>query len=330
MGSFPVQSWTSRADEWDEELVDDTAPLRENKALPMKTKRVLILGANGMLGHCLLRSFSERQELETFATTRDRRLLSDHFTPSLIERVIGNVDAANPDSVLEALARVQPDVVINCIGVIKQLPAARNPMTSITINALFPHRLALACKAAGARLIHISTDCVFTGDQGGYTEDDPPDATDLYGRTKLLGEVEDDHCMTLRTSLIGHELRSRYGLLEWFLSQKGSVRGFTKAIYSGFPTTEIARIVADHVIPNHDLRGVYHVSSAPISKYDLLKLVATRYDRDIQVKRHEDVPCDRSLNSDLFQSVTSYRPPPWPELVDHMHNDHVDAALTPA
>ena len=310
------------------ELVDDTAPLRENKALPMKTKRVLILGANGMLGHCLLRNFSERQELETFATTRDRRLLSEHFTPSLIERVIGNVDAANPDSVLEALTGVRPDVVINCIGVIKQLSAARDPIVSITINALFPHRLALACKTVGARVIHISTDCVFTGDRGGYTEDDSPDATDLYGRTKLLGEVEDDHCVTLRTSLIGHELGSRYGLLEWFLSQKGSVRGFTNAIYSGLPTTEIARIVAEQVIPARGLRGVYHVSSAPISKYELLELVATRYDRDIQVERNEDIPCDRSLNSDRFQSVTGYRAPPWPELVDNMHEDHVDATLT--
>ena len=202
------------------------------------------------------------------------------------------------------------------------------PIVSITIKALFPHRLALACKTVGARLIHISTDCVFTGDQGGYTEDDSPDATDLYGRTKLLGEVENAHCVTLRTSLIGHELRSRYGLLEWFLSQKSSVRGFARAIYSGFPTVEIARILADHVIPDHDLRGVYHVSSAPISKYDLLKLVASRYDRELQVEHHEDIQCDRSLNSDRFQSVTGYRAPPWPELVDNMHEDHVDATLT--
>ena len=155
-----------------------------------------------------------------------------------------------------------------------------------------------------------------------YTEDDVPNAEDLYGRTKLLGEVSYSHCVTLRTSIIGHELKGRYGLIEWFLGQTGRVRGYRKAIYSGFPTIELARIISDHVLPDRELSGVYHVSSAPISKYDLLKMVAERYGKQIEIAPDEDFAIDRSLNSDRFRSRTGYSPPPWPELIDRMHRDY--------
>jgi dTDP-4-dehydrorhamnose reductase len=162
---------------------------------------------------------------------------------------------------------------------------------------------------------------VFSGKQGNYTEDDPPDATDLYGQTKFLGEVKGPNCVTLRTSIIGHELSGRYGLIDWFLAQKDKVRGYTQAIYTGFPTIEMARIISDYVIPNGELSGLYHVSSAPISKHDLLSLVAKRYNKKITIEPYDDFICDRSLDSGRFRNATGYAPPPWEKLVEAMHVD---------
>lgn len=283
---------------------------------------VLILGATGMLGHTLLEQLSKRDGLDLFATVRAHGCL-EVISEVLREKIIANVDADNSDSILKVLAEVKPDVVINCIGIIKQLAAAKDPLTAITINSLFPHRLALACKAAGCRLIHISTDCVFSGTKGNYTEEDFSDATDLYGRTKFLGEVDYPHCITLRTSIIGHELQGCYSLIDWFLAQEGRVNGYTGAIYTGFPTVEMARIIADYVLPNPSLSGLYHVSSEPISKYDLLCLVAEIYGKQIEIASFDGFSCDRSLDSCRFRSITGYTPPPWREMLSDMRNSHV-------
>lgn len=288
----------------------------------MQNAKVVILGATGMLGHTLLTQFSERNNMDVHATVRSTEGLSRWFAAGLLVKVHGGVDADNFDSILRVLGEVRPDVVINCVGIIKQLPIAKDPVFSISINALFPHRLALACKAAGARLIHISTDCVFRGDKGHYTEADPSDADDLYGRSKFLGEVADPHCVTLRTSIIGHELTGGYGLIDWFLAQEGTVKGFTKAIYTGFPTVEMARIIADYVLPDKGLSGLCQVSSEPISKYDLLRLVAERYGKRIEIEPHDEFICDRSLESSRFRAITGYTPPPWPEMVDAMWRDY--------
>jgi len=282
---------------------------------------VLILGATGMLGHTLLEQLSQRGDLNVHATVRAHGCL-DGIAAALREKIIANVDADNPDSILKALAEIKPDVVINCVGIIKQLAAAKDPLTAITINSLFPHRLALACKAAGSRLIHISTDCVFSGMKGNYTEEDFSDATDLYGRTKFLGEVDYPHCVTLRTSIIGHELKGCYSLIDWFLTQEGRVNGYTGAIYSGFPTVEMARIIADYVIPNSSLNGLYHVSSDPISKYELLQLVARQYCKEIEVASYADFCCDRSLDSSRFRAISSYTPPPWQNMIAAMYREH--------
>jgi dTDP-4-dehydrorhamnose reductase len=288
----------------------------------MKTK-ILVFGATGMLGHTLFAKLSMRDDLDVYATARNTEGLSASLTSELLEKIINHVDADNFDSVLRSIADVRPDIVINCIGIIKQLPIAKDPLISITINALFPHRLAMACKAAGARLIHISTDCVFDGKKGNYTEEDPSDATDLYGRTKYLGEVQYPHSITLRTSIIGHELKGGHGLIEWFLAQEGKIKGYTNAIYSGFPTIEISNIISDYVIPNSDLQGLYHVSSNPISKYELLKLAAERYNKQIDVEPFPDFYLDRSLDSSLFQNITGYRPPSWQELIEKMYVDFI-------
>ena len=285
-------------------------------------KRILILGSTGMLGHLLLRYLSAYPEYDVYATARTLAGLQKHFPEDLLVRFRpDSVDANYFDSVIRALASVQPDIVINCIGIIKQLPGASDPLTAITVNALLPHRISLISRAVGARLIHISTDCVFDGEKGMYTENDQSNAKNLYGRTKYLGEVAYPHCVTLRTSIIGHELKGRYGLIEWFLAQTQKVRGFRKAIYSGFPTIELARIIRDYVLPTHELNGIYHVSSGPISKYDLLCLVAQRYGKGIEIEPYEDFVQDRSLDSTIFRETTGYEPPSWDKLIEMMHSD---------
>jgi dTDP-4-dehydrorhamnose reductase len=287
-----------------------------------KKKKILILGGTGMLGHFLLRYLSAYPEYDVYATARSLTGLGKHFPEDLRARFRpDSVDANYLDSVIRALAAIQPNVVINCIGIIKQIPGADDPLTAITVNAQLPHRISLISRAACARLIHISTDCVFNGKKSMYTENDQSNAEDLYGRTKYLGEVSYPHCVTLRTSIIGHELKGRYGLIEWFLSQAQNVRGFRKAIYSGFPTIELARIIRDYVLPDSALRGVYHVSSEPISKYDLLRLVAKRYGKEIEIQPYDDFVQDRSLDSTIFREMTGYHPPSWDKLVEMMYRD---------
>jgi len=301
--------------------------LAGEKGIKMKMVKVLISGVTGMLGHTLFTRLSERDGLEIFATARSMEGLSRWFDQELLAKIRGNVDANNFDTIVRVIEDLKPDVVINCIGIIKQLPAAKDPITTITINALLPHRIALACKAAGTRMIHISTDCVFDGIKGNYTEKDQVNATDLYGRTKFLGEVDYPHCVTLRTSIIGHELKGKYGLIEWLLAQEGKVKGYTNAIYSGFPTVEIVRIIGEYVLPNPNLKGLYHVSSDPISKYELLQLVADKYKKQIEIEPFDDFRLDRSLDSTLFRSITGYTPPSWPELVDRMYRDFIASPL---
>lgn len=276
-----------------------------------------------MLGHTLFRRLAEDSRFDVYATVRSKKEFEGWLPPSQSSKLLDNVDALRIEDLVKAFGLVKPDWVINCIGVIKQAPAIQDPLQTIEINALLPHRIALLCKAVGAQMIHISTDCVFDGMKGNYTERDLASATDLYGKSKYLGEVGYPHCVTLRTSIIGHELKGSYGLVEWFLEQQQSVPGYKNAIYSGFPTVELARVIADYVLPNSEIAGLYHVSSAPISKYELLKLVASQYGCGIEIIAEEQFQSDRSLDSSLFRSQTGYQPPPWPELVAVMHADYV-------
>ena len=284
-------------------------------------RKVLILGGAGMLGHTLFRYLSEDSSLDVFATVRSAKELSGWLSVERMKKVHRGVDIHQTESLLKVFAEVKPDLVVNCIGIIKQVPEAKDPLTMINANALFPHRIALLCGAVSARMIHVSTDCIFDGAKGGYSESDFSDATDLYGRTKLLGEVAYSHCVTLRTSIIGHELKGSYGLVEWFLSQKEKVSGYRRVIYSGLPTVELARIIRDYVIPNPEMTGLYHVSSNPISKYELLKFIKVQYAKPIEIEPEESYRLDRSLDSSLFRSRTGYNPPTWKELVREMHND---------
>lgn len=281
--------------------------------------RVLIIGATGSMGSAAHRAFSDDSRFETWGTIRDgnaRRFFGDRHHA----RLLAGVDIGDNDSLVSVLNRVRPDIVINAVGVIKQLAAANDPLVVLPINSLFPHRLANLCGLSGARLIHISTDCVFSGRKGKYNESDLSDAEDLYGKSKYIGEVHDrPHAITLRTSGIGHELSSTNGLVEWFLHETGPVRGFAKAIYTGFPWGELAAIIRDHVIPRPELSGLYHVSSDPISKLDLLKIVAKVYGKQTQINPDDAVRIDRSLDSTRFRKATGYVPPSWPDLVAAMH-----------
>lgn len=286
----------------------------------VKTKqtRILVLGATGMLGNAVYRVFSGSDGFQTFATARSAALLS-RFSEAIRANIVLGVDVENIDTMTKVFAEYRPDVVINCIGVVKQLSSAKDPLVSIPINSMLPHRLSALCAVAGARFVHISTDCVFSGQRGAYHEDDVPDATDLYGRTKLLGEVDAPHAVTLRTSIIGRELAGNHSLIDWFLLQKGQVKGFRRAIFSGLPTCELARVIRDFVIPAPQLHGLYHVSSDPIDKYTLLSLVAKRYGSSTLIDPDDNFAIDRSLDSDRFKSATGYRPPAWPELIASMH-----------
>ena len=281
-----------------------------------KTK-VLVLGVSGMLGSAVLRVFSQGDGYSVLGSARSATVLR-LLPPELRQQVICGVDVESADSLTRLFTRARPDVVINCIGLVKQLAEADDPLTAIPINSLLPHRLARLCDIAGTRLIHMSTDCVFAGTQGMYREQDVSDAYDLYGRSKYLGEVDYPHAITLRTSIIGHELSSAHGLVGWFLAQQGPAKGYTRAIFSGLPTMELARVIRDFVIPNADLRGLYHVSAAPINKFELLKLVAQAYDKVITIIPDDNVVIDRSLDSSRFREITGYQPPAWPELVRRM------------
>ncbi len=281
--------------------------------------RVLVFGATGMLGSALFRAWRPDPNLETFGTMRDASG-ARYFAPELHGALILNVHLEGEAGLITAFSIAQPDIVINCIGIIKQLPGANDHLESLAINASLPHRLAKYCSIASARLIHFSTDCVFSGKEGQYKEGDFPDAYDLYGRSKYLGEVDYANTLTLRTSIIGHELDSSKSLIDWFLGQTGSIKGFKKAIFSGLPTIEVAHIVRELVIPDPSLCGLYHLSVNPINKYDLLNLVAEVYEKDIEIIADEELIIDRSLNSDRFRDRTGFSPKPWRELVENMHD----------
>lgn len=281
--------------------------------------KVLVLGASGMLGHVMMRVLDEAPDLEVYGSLRSADAVR-LFPEALSERLVTGIDAEDLDTLTELFEELRPDLLINCIGLIKQRDEAADPLRALPVNAMLPHRLARLCESTGARLIHISTDCVFAGDKGGYRESDRPDASDLYGLSKYLGEVACPHCVTLRTSMIGHELKGAHGLLEWFLAQQDRCQGFTHAIFSGLPTDELARIVRDVVIPRTELQGLYHVAAEPISKFDLLHLLARTYGKSIEIEPVDSPAIDRSLDSSRFTAATGYVAPSWPDLIAAMYS----------
>jgi dTDP-4-dehydrorhamnose reductase len=269
-----------------------------------------------MLGHKLWQTF--RPRFDTWVTLRSRLAAFAHLDLYDPARTIDDVDAARPDDLVRALSRARPHVVVNCVGVVKQRPEAKDPIVTITVNALLPHRLAALCRTSGARLIHISTDCVFSGKTGRYTESDTPDADDLYGRSKLLGEphLADATALTLRTSIVGRELQTASGVTEWFLGNRGGrVPGFTSALFSGLTTLALSEVVASLIASGRTLSGLYHVSAAPISKYDLLQRLNATYGANVEIIPSEALTIDRSLESGRFWRDAGLAAPGWDEMM---------------
>jgi dTDP-4-dehydrorhamnose reductase len=282
--------------------------------------RVLILGGAGMLGHKLWQAFRDRAE--TFVTLR--RPLSSYAAHELFDakRVIEGIDVAREKDMKFALDKSKAEVVINAVGVVKHRKEAHDPIRSITINSLLPHQLAAAVTARGARFIHLSTDCVFSGAKGNYSETDPADPQDLYGRSKLLGEVTGPGCLTIRTSMVGRELESKLGLLEWFLAQRGgSAKGYQKAIFTGLTTPVLATLIATIAEQHKNMEGLRHIAADAITKYDLLSLINATYGLKVKLEPDTSFVCDRSLNGTKFRDETGFRAPAWPEMIRALHDD---------
>ena len=278
--------------------------------------RILILGGSGMLGHRLWIELSKAHE--AWVTIRGAASRMPSLPGTDRSRIREDVDMLDFDNVIRAFASIQPDLVINCVGLVKQHSLSRDPLSVIELNARLPHRLSLICRTAGIRMIHISTDCVFSGKTGHYTETSPSDAEDLYGRSKSLGELSYPHTVTVRTSIIGREIGTRYGLTEWFLCQQQAIRGFTRAIFSGFTTQAFAKILMEYFIPKEELSGIWQVSSAPISKYDLLCLMRDSFRRTIEIIPDDTFACDRSLECTKFIEATGFTAPAWPDMIEEM------------
>jgi len=281
--------------------------------------RVLVLGGDGMLGHRLFKQLRQthntrvtlRQDLHTYNGV-------GLFSP---DNAYAGIDVRVTDRLLGVLADFEPEFVVNAVGMVKQRPEGQEHIGNLEVNALLPHRLALLCRATKAGLIHISTDCVFSGRRGNYRESDEPDPVDVYGYSKLLGEVVSEGVLTLRTSIIGTELSRRSSLVEWFLAQRDRIKGFKGAIFSGFTTMELSRIIDLLISAPQKYWGLYHVSSKPISKYDLLVMLRDALGRDLEVESDEAYRCDRSLDSTLFRETFGYSPPEWSSMIRELAED---------
>lgn len=283
--------------------------------------KVLVLGGSGMLGHKLVQRWRDKFDLWT--TLRGKFTDYERFGIFAQDKTVDSLSVLDTHALENAIATIRPDVIFNAVGVVKQVPTAKNAVTTLLINAVLPNQLADIAAKVGARLIQISTDCVFDGARGNYGEDDQPNATDLYGKSKNLGEIVGDNCLTIRTSIIGRELASDHGLLEWAISNRGkSVKGYSNAVFSGFPTIVVADIISTLITDHADLTGLYHVSSEPINKFDLLSLMNTAYDLRLTIERFEDFSIDRSLDSTRFREKTGFVPEAWSDMVDRMASDN--------
>jgi dTDP-4-dehydrorhamnose reductase len=276
--------------------------------------KVLVLGGDGMLGHELFLQLRDRHQTRVTL----RQPLAAYSGRGLFDaaNAFAGVEVRRPGSVESVLGQFAPDAVVNAVGIVKQRPETEDALASIEVNALLPHRLALACRSAGARLIHLSTDCVFSGEKGRYREEDRPDPVDLYGRSKLLGEVVGEGALTLRTSMIGLGLQRKTSLVDWFLMQSGRVQGYRHALFSGLTTRELGRVIGELLEKHAQASGLYHVSAAPISKLELLAKLRERLALKVELVPVDEPRIDRSLDSTRFRRVFGYAPPSWDEMLD--------------
>lgn len=273
-----------------------------------------------MLGHKLVQRWRDR--FDVWTTVRNSFSAYERFGIFDRERTIEDLSVLDTASLEAVIERIRPDVIFNAVGIVKQIPTAKNTVTTLLINSVLPHQIAEIAAKTGARFIQISTDCVFEGTRGMYREDDRTDAVDLYGKSKHLGEVAGENCLTLRTSIIGRELTTSHGLIEWVLANRGkTVRGYSNAVFSGFPTVVLADIISNVIEHNPALQGLFHLSSEPIDKFTLLSLVKKSCGLDIDIEKFEDFRIDRSLDSSRFRQATGFRPEAWPDMIARMAAD---------
>lgn len=282
--------------------------------------RILVLGGTGMIGHRMWATLNLLGH-DVYATCRAKEITQFLKIPGISsEKCFLNTDVLDYEKLSSIITEVNPEIVLNCVGIVKQLEASKNHILSIELNSLFPHKLAEICKKNRTRMIQFSTDCVFSGQKGNYSEDDSLDVEDLYGRSKILGEVTNqDHILTIRTSTIGREINPHGGLVEWFLSQNGgTIKGFSNALYSGLPTHSLAKHIDKYILQNDNLSGLYHVASESIDKYQLLTLVKETLDLDINIIKEENFIMKRDLNSDKFHEQTGAVAPKWKDIIDDL------------
>lgn len=280
--------------------------------------KILLLGASGLLGRGFINKYKNDRDLKLFSIFRDdscdKFYKSDERKSFLYEKNI-----LKDNVVRNLLEKIKPDAVINCIGLTADSRIGIEKYSMKDINALWPKRLHSHCMELDIRFIHISTDCVFSGSKGMYTELDKTDSKTIYGKTKAEGEIYSENSIVIRTSVIGHENFIKKGLLEWFLSQKKSCKGYKNAIFSGFPTIVFSQILKDYVLNNCNLKGLYHISSKPIAKYDLLKLIASTYKKDIMINVDKGFVIDRSLDCTKFSNSTNFKSDEWHGMVEEMY-----------
>lgn len=284
-----------------------------------KNMRILVLGSGGMIGSAMFRVLGTYHEYKVWGSIRNKNCI-EMFSINEIKNIIFVEDLLKTYNINKILNEIKPQIVINCVGLTKHQPGSNDPRISLPINALFPHELADLCSLIGARVIHISTDCVFSGLDGPYSEEAQLDAMDMYGKSKYLGELNRENTITLRTSTVGHEFITKHGLLEWFLSQKKICKGYANAVFSGLTNIEFAKVVAEYVIPKEDMTGIYHVGGEKINKFDLLKLFAAVYEKNIDITRDDSFVINRSLISDKFKNLTGYKVSKWEDMVKDMRN----------
>ncbi len=282
--------------------------------------KIIVLGIGGLIGSTVFRVLSSEKNLNVFGTCRSANTL-EFFKNITHEKINYSLNVNMIASVRDYLIAIRPDVVINCVGITKHLSNSNDPSVVIPVNTLFPHLLSDICSENEIRLIHVSSDCVFLGNKGNYSEEENPDANDLYGRSKALGEPVGINDLTLRISTIGHELNTNYGLLNWFLMQENTCRGYVNAIFSGIPTVFFSEVLRDYVLPNNKLKGLYHVAADPIDKYSLLNLIAIEYKKNISIIPDDSIKINRSLSFTKFHEMTGYTPPPWDILIKIMANN---------
>jgi dTDP-4-dehydrorhamnose reductase len=281
-------------------------------------KKILIFGANGMLGSELAFYLAKKKNFKTFLTVRKLESITN-FKFFKKENIFEKVDATNNFIVEKVIKQIKPDIVVNCIGIIKQNFKNKDLKSIYKVNSFFPKYLSYLSNKYNFRCIHFSTDCVFSGEDKNYAEKDFPDARDYYGISKFLGENMFRNNVIIRTSFIGHNPNSKKSLLEWFLSQKGSVKGYAKSVFSGFTTYELADLLYKYFLKNKNLNGLYHISSKPISKYELLSIIKKIYEKKIKIVKDIKVVINRSLNSKKFKSITKYKPRSWENMIKDMH-----------